>query len=456
MQFVRTSEDPRIGAMLEMLRELSRCEDPRQVLRILSRGIVNLGGERGYISLSLRDLAPGQYRITRKYPSFTEAAFAEQEHDPWTHRERLPICEGGLLGRIIATGEPIVINELEVPDDPVLGDFLTGFGSLVAIPLFDEGQPLNWAVMLFGAPHYELGRPLEEAIMRANLVGGTVKQKHLIRQLSRANSHIRREMQRIADIQRALLPSQLPAIPNAALAASYETFDQAGGDMYDVIPLGGPLHVGRDTSADADGRYAVMIGDVSGHGPSAAVMMAMLHAILRAYPRRPESPGEVLEHANMHLTVKNIEQTFITAFLAFYDPATRELTYARAGHPPPLLMGPRPGTIELLDEVGEIPLGIFTHVHYRIAQRTLEPGQTLALYTDGITEARDADGRMFELDGILTALRDCSGEPHCVIANVRDHLRRFEAGHRPHDDQTLLAFQVLNPTDPTTPAMEAP
>ncbi len=449
MQFIHTADDPRIATLLEMLRDLSRCDDPQQVLGILSRGIVALGGERGYISLSTRGLEPGQYRITRQYRSFAEAAAAEQAQNPWGNRDRLPVHEGGLIGRIIATSQPIVVDELDVKDDPVLGDFLSPFGALLAIPLFDEGEPLNWAVMLFESDHYEMGRALEDAVMRANLVGSTVKQRLLIRQLSQANAHIRREMHRIADIQRALLPSQLPQVPGLALAASYETFDEAGGDMYDVVPLGDPSPVKDDPAASMDGRWAIMIGDVSGHGPSAAVMMAMLHAILRAYPSRPETPGQLLEHANVHLAVKNIEQTFITVFLAFYEPATGELVYARAGHPPPLVMGPEPGAIATLNEVGDIPLGIFDRVRYASARCRIEPGQTVTFYTDGITEARNIEGTMFDVAGLIDSLHDCTGEPHCVISHVRDHLKRFEAGRRPKDDQTLLAMQVLNRPQPT-------
>ena len=125
-------------------------------------------------------------------------------------------------------------------------------------------------------------------------------------------------------------------------------------------------------------RWAFLIGDVSGHGPAAAVVMAMFHAIIHSYPIDPTGPGDVLRHVNRHLFAKSIENSFVTAFLGFYEPRTRELIYARAGHNPPLLKEfPHRGQARQLDAVGEIPLGIMEDVKYSESSIVLHPGQTL-------------------------------------------------------------------------------
>jgi serine phosphatase RsbU (regulator of sigma subunit) len=256
--------------------------------------------------------------------------------------------------------------------------------------------------------------------------------------LRNANERIRLEMNRIAQIQRALLPGSLPVIPGTDIAVSYETFDEAGGDLYDLYPLS-QAHGG---SPD-DQRWAVLIGDVSGHGPSAAVMMAMLHTILRTYPGVPDEPAQLLHYANHHLYQRQIEHSFVTAFLGIYDPTTHELVYARAGHNPPLVKGP--GThsdLRVLDENGGVPLGVLDEADYGHAVTRLEPSETLVLYTDGITEARGPGNRMFGVEGIESSLVDCSGEPSCVIEKVNFDLKLFQWGVRPQDDQTLLALQV--------------
>jgi sigma-B regulation protein RsbU (phosphoserine phosphatase) len=171
--------------------------------------------------------------------------------------------------------------------------------------------------------------------------------------------------------------------------------------------------------------------------------MAMLHAILHAYPHQPRGPAEMLEHANQHLASKRIENSFVTAFLAVYDPTTRGLTYARAGHDPPLFKSADSGaSIRRLDDVGGAPLGVLCPMHYEEATLRLQPGQTLLLYTDGVTDARDVDGKMFGVDGIERALAGCTGEPGRVVAAIADPLSRHGGGVRPGDDQTIVAIQA--------------
>ena len=187
--------------------------------------------------------------------------------------------------------------------------------------------------------------------------------------------------------------------------------------------------------------WGILIADASGHGPAAAVIMAIVHAILHAYPREPKGPSEILAHVNKHLIQKRITGSFMTAFLGFYDPRTQVFTYANAGHPPALLKSPG-GTVTELDEVDGFPLGIVDDATYNEASVQLNPGQTVVLYTDGISEAVNAKGQMFGISGLKHSIIRCSGEPDCVAENALVALRKHEAGVRPRDDQTLLAFQV--------------
>ncbi|MEE8154765.1 MAG: PP2C family protein-serine/threonine phosphatase, partial [Phycisphaerales bacterium] len=329
---------------------------------------------------------------------------------------------------------------LSLRNDPGVGDALARYRSMMAIPLFDDGEPLNWAIFLRDEPQGFTVEDLEQAILRSNLVGTSVKNVLIAKQLREAHARIRAEVDHVATIQRALLPNPLPDIPGLQVVASYETFDQAGGDYYDFRALSDHGD-GRDP--DPNGLWGILIADASGHGPAAAVVMAMLHAILHAYPHRPDSAAEVLDHANRHLASKQIESSFVTAFFALYDPPTRRLTYARAGHNPPLLKNPGSGgSVDRLEAVGGVPLGVLDETTYEEAQIELQPGQTLVLYTDGITEARSPDGAMFGVGGIERALIDCTGDPDCVVQSITDPLRDHEAGVRPNDDQTIVAIRV--------------
>jgi phosphoserine phosphatase RsbU/P len=161
----------------------------------------------------------------------------------------------------------------------------------------------------------------------------------------------------------------------------------------------------------------LLIADASGHGPAAAVVTAMVHTILHAYPDQPCGSADVLKHINKHLAAKRIESTFVTSFMGIYEPASRSLTYSRAGHDPPLLKT-KGGSVQRLDDIGSIPLGIIGDVEYEQRTITLEPNQTLVLYTDGITEARSPDGAMFGVSGMERALAACTGEADCVVQSI--------------------------------------
>ncbi len=438
MLCVDTSGNPRIPILMEMVGAMSRASEPQEVLRIFSSRIEALYGPRAYVSLSTRGLGPGQYKITRLL--HMDDPFELAAANPWHEWKDLPTHSGGFFGEIIRTAYPELIHNLSLKGDPVVGDALAQYGSMMAIPLFDDGEPMNWAIFLRQEPQGFSVEELEQAILRANLVGSTVKNVLIAKQLREAHGRIRAEVEQVATIQRALLPNPLPDIPGLTIVASYETFDQAGGDYYDFQPLG-DRGDGRDP--DPNGPWGILIADASGHGPAAAVVMAMLHAILHAYPHRPDSAAEVLIHANRHLASKQIESSFVTAFFALYDPPTRRLTYARAGHNPPLLNNPGSGgSVDRLEAVGGVPLGVLDDTTYEDAQIQLQSGQTLVLYTDGITEAHSPDGTMFGLEGIEQALIDCTGDPDCIVQSITDPLRDHEAGVRPNDDQTIVAIRV--------------
>lgn len=437
MACVDTSGSPRIPVLMEMVGALSRAGRPQEVLREFSAGLNKLQRNDGFISLSTRDLPPGHYRITRMLtdgsPRHMDAT------DPWHNREAIPVHSGGFLGEIIRQAYPELIHHLRIHDDPVVGNKLSKFGSLMAIPLFDGGEPLNWSVALRMEPEGYTIEDLEDAILRNNLVGSTVRNVLAKEQIALAHETIRGEINRIADIQRALLPERMPTISGLTLAARYETFDTAGGDYYDFLPLGRTA----DGTGDPDAPWCLLVADASGHGPAAAVVMAMLHAILHAYPQIPPGPADVLRHLNSHLCDKRIEGTFVTAFLAIYDPRSRKLDYARAGHNPPLLKNAGAGgAVRRLDDVGGVPLGVMPDVEYEQATIMLNAGQSLVLYTDGITEAMNPRRTMFGIEGIERALVQCTGEPECVVSSVGSALQEHEAGVRPSDDQTLVIARV--------------
>ncbi len=449
MRYQEFPDNKRLPVLLDLVSNLSKATDPSEVLHAFGEGWAKLAGSSGYISLSCRGLEPGEYRLTRQ---LVLGQITREDRDSlWAPSGDLPVHTDGLLGRIVRGGKPVVVQDLDVKDDPVLGDSIAAYRSLTATPLFDGGKVLNWAISLSTDPSVHTEKELEDVLLRSNLVGGTVRHVQTAKKLREVHQRVKDEVEKIANIQQALLPEKLPDIPGVSIAAKYQTYDQAGGDLYSFHPLGTGL---SHTIKQPDGRWAILIGDVSGHGPAAAVVMAMVESMLASYPITPDTTGQVFDYLNKHLCAKRIYDTFVTAFHALYDPATRKLTYSRAGHPPPLWRKPQSaagnghvdGAVQIdiveLDAVGGLPLGIMPEETYEDASIILDPGQTLTLYTDGIPETRAPDGAFFGTEGIIRALVECSGEAECAADTVMTHVRKHEAGTKPQDDQTLVVMKI--------------
>jgi sigma-B regulation protein RsbU (phosphoserine phosphatase) len=424
---------PNIRVLAEMMQAVSRAREPAEVQRSFGRGMRRLKGVDGYISTSVRGMEPGAYKITRK---LLDGVDAEGEvPNPWRDWDALPESRGGILGSIQARGEPALLQRMRVEGDSALGDEIASFGSMIAVPLWDGGTILNWAFFLAKNPEAFSAEVVEELLVTSNLIGGTVRNVLANRRLEEADAAKTREIERIAAIQRSILPNPLPTLPGAELGAAYATFDAAGGDLYAVRNV--------RIRGESEPAWLLLIADASGHGTSAAVVSAMVDAVVDTIPDPIEGPSAILETLNDYLFRKRVESGFVTAFVGIFRPQRRTVRWSRAGHNPPLLRGSSAGiSVRLLDDVGDIPLGIAPQIRFEEATTTLAPGDTLVLYTDGIVEARGPSGEMFGVERIEDALRTCSGAPQCAVDSITKALLAFEAGVRPGDDQTLLVMQV--------------
>ena len=258
--------------------------------------------------------------------------------------------------------------------------------------------------------------------------------------LEEARRIIRHHLEQIAEIQRKLLPPEDHSIPGITLAASYLPFVSAGGDYYDVMPLAPAA--GNVQQSQIWPRWGAIIADVSGHGPAAAVEAAMLDAILRTYPNLSDGPAAVLGYANRHFFSRQIRGNFITAFAANYDPQTGLLSYTNAGHNPPVLRrAGQPPRLELLDASAGIPLGVDRDHSWDTVKVQMGTGDLLVLYTDGVTETRNAGGEMFGTWRLQQTIAACEPEPRLVVATLERALELHRQGTTPTDDQTILVIR---------------
>ena len=413
----------RLRVIVEMMREMSQQTDPQAMVQAYSARVREiLAAADAFMSLSRRDLERPQYRITR-------STQWKDRINPWKQKELLPLLQGGLLAELIYGDEPVIIDDLQVsPDDPAQ-EYLQGYRSLIAIPNFDRGVALNMIVRLARQPNAFDPEQLPEQVWMSNLFGRATHNLVLSDELRRANEQVNRELRVVADIQRSLLPAELPRIPTLDLAAHYQTSRQAGGDYYDFFEL-------------PDGRWGILIADVSGHGTPAAVLMAVTHSIAHSFSGPLAPPAHLLEFLNHHLAARYCGSgNFVTAFYGIYDPATRTLEYSRAGHCPPRIKRCG-GDVIPLDRAAQLPLGVDPDERYEQACETLQPGDSLIFYTDGITEARGRNDDMFGIARLDKVLADCHNGADELVRSTLRFLDEFTQGQPADDDRTLIAATV--------------
>src|SRR5262249_31941269 len=220
---------PRLAAIGETMREMRRRTDPQEMVRAYGERIQQFLPIDRRLSLSRRGLAYPQYRITR---STTWA----HEVNPWQEKDRLPLLEGGLLAHLLYGDEPQVFDDLELnPDEPAAA-YLAGHRSLLAIPMYDQGEALNMVVLLRKEASAFPKDQIADLVWRSNLFGRATSNLVLKGELQRAYDALDRELKVVGDIQRSLLPAKLPQIATLDLAAHYQPAQRAGGDYYDFFP----------------------------------------------------------------------------------------------------------------------------------------------------------------------------------------------------------------------------
>ena len=247
-------------------------------------------------------------------------------------------------------------------------------------------------------------------------------------------------------LQRSLLPERLPHIDGVALEARYLPAARGtavGGDWYDAMELD-------------DGRVAVVVGDVVGHGLRAATMMGQMRNAFRAYALVEDSPADTLSRLN-RLLAKDGTEAMATALYLILDRDTGEIVFSSAGHPPALVM--TPGQARYLEGGRSVPLGTAEVAPYRDAKARIDPGATLLLYTDGLVERRDTP-----LEDRLTQLRSVASIAGGDLGDVCDQiLSGILGGNNAPDDVALLAVRpeavpagALSMRLPADPAALAP
>jgi len=238
---------------------------------------------------------------------------------------------------------------------------------------------------------------------------------------------VRDEIEVARQLQRDLLPSQAPDLPGYRIAHSYRTANEIGGDYYDFLPL-------------PDGRLVLVIGDASGHGMAAGLLMAIANAALKLAIEVDAAPERVAGLLNRVLFRTGDRRAFMSLFYGLLTPATGHLEYVCAGHPFPLLRRAS-GEVEELGR-GGLPLGIRDAVELTRAEVTLGPSDLLLLYSDGLAESVNAAGEAFGFESLRQLLR-VEAEPRAIHDRFLRALDTHLAGEPLTDDVSIVVVSRL-------------
>jgi len=335
--------------------------------------------------------------------------------------------QDGLVGMMLNHTQPVVINDA-AHDERVQGIGLEeGVRNLVCAPMlvgeelvgvlvaynrkddldFDEGDRRLLSIMAAQSA---------QVLERARLVGERDRTVRILNEIDMAKS-----------IQTGLLPDGPPHIAGYDLAAGTRPVWAVGGDYYDFIALD-------------DDRWGLALGDVSGKGVPAAMLMSHLQATLRGQALHDQDCAQCVTNCNRLLFAATEMTRFATLFYCVLDPLDHTLCFCNAGHEHPLILDPA-GAVRTLT-TGGLPVGLFDDAAYERSGTALLPGEMMVVYSDGVTDMADGRDEFFGTERLTALLQDLRTRPAAeVVETVIDEVRTFAGGEPPEDDVTILVVK---------------
>lgn len=392
------------------------------------------------VSLDLRETLRGILRAVKKLITYDAAGI--YVFDPLTKSLRgyevigyetditqtEPFYAGkGIIGRVLETGKGVVVQD--VTTDPYYIRAREETQSELAAPIVGSGDRIIGVINLESdLPRAYTETDLQLLKMFASMVAVAIEKAHLHKQLVETR-RLEYELQVASQVMEKLMPDHPPQIDNFSICGRSVASEAVGGDYFDFIDVG-------------DGRWGIVIADVAGKGIPAALIMASFRAYLHALLGNDFSLRGVFARLNRLLLKGEEGRHFVTAFFAELDSVERRVFYVNAGHNPPLFI--RPDEPAQLLSRGGIPLGIFESTTYSEDIVYFRPGDTLILYTDGVTEATNDRGELFglkRLENLARQHRGASAQELCHL--IVDEVKAFADPERRSDDFTIVVVRAL-------------
>ncbi|MCI0379167.1 MAG: SpoIIE family protein phosphatase [Gemmataceae bacterium] len=364
-------------------------------------------------------LAPGVLRcVAVWHPPGIAATEFEQ------HSGRIAFARGeGLPGQAWDSGQPAWVAEAPFPRS--VAARRNGPCGALAFPVRSDGNVLG--VIEFFSPEFQ---QVPEAVLAMMASIGVQVGQFIERRQAEMALHAREGEFRLArEIQQRLLPKAPPILPGFAIAGTCHPAQETGGDYYDFIPM-------------SDGHQGIVVGDASGHGIGAALLIAETGAYLRGLALTHTDPGTILRLLNKRLAEDISTDHFVTLLFACLCPSTRSLVYSSAGHWPGYVLDAQ-GKVKLALDSTSLPLGVDSSGDFSNGPAlTLDPGELVFLLSDGIVEAPSGAGALFGIDRVHDVVRVHRHEPPGeIIAALFHQVREWSPGVQ-EDDMTAIVIEV--------------
>jgi sigma-B regulation protein RsbU (phosphoserine phosphatase) len=245
-----------------------------------------------------------------------------------------------------------------------------------------------------------------------------------------AKEKIESELRIAKEIQMAMIPHifpPFPDLPQVDVFAVLKSAKEVGGDLYDFFVIDG-------------NKFCIAIGDVSGKGVPASLYMAVTRTLVRSISDKETAPSVIVSSLNKSLSSNNESSMFVTFFLGVLDLETGELKYCNAGHNPPVIIRQK-GEVVMFEKTSFIPVGLFEDFEYGESNLQFAPGDKIFLYTDGVSEAEDAENRLFGDERLMSIIwKNSDSSPRELIKKMEEGVALHVNGHTQSDDITMMTI----------------
>ena len=410
----------KLRAVLQITRELGKSLAVDEFLRNIVDTLFQIfpQADRGYIMLAEETTGRLIPRAVKRGPG-----------EPSDLLTLGPISQS-IAQRVMSEGKAILSTDSAISDSERDTSVLEGpVSSMISAPLMGPShKPLGIIHIDTRDPRRQFSEEDLEVLISVATVAGQAVEHARIHEASVKLERRRRDLAMAQQVQLHFLPQLAPDVPGYRFYSFYRAAEDVGGDYFGYIPLG-------------DGRLAIALGDVSGKGVSAALLMARLCSEVRLCLVTSKTPIDALGRLNREFAGPGLGDMFITFLLAVLDPREHSLTLVNAGHIPPLLRHSTAGTVQQLGvlEAGP-PLGYDANQEYAACTVGIEPDDMIVMYTDGISESSDPNGRFYGIKGVYNLVARGAPDVEALGRRLMLDVERFSEGAPQADDICLLCF----------------